>query len=440
MIRNEDFKKYFTPRELSIGPIHAADPNLFKMELKLKLVAHFVERRKRSAKLLLGDVRTKIKDIKACFANEVIQSYEDEDLIWLLFLDGCSMLEFVQSYVDRRISVFGISNGQAALIQQDLFLLENQIPLLVLEVLMDSKINWPCKDNLQNDFFQFIFASNTSNFPRDLKDFKGPVRTPCRKPVHVLDLLRYVIVIHDMTSLDCSREIILICLMTLRCCGSRALYNRYGMNRLSEQNIPEYWSKKQSLRNIQELKTAGIKFKTTQCLKEVSFHSRFFSTGQLKLPTFVVDNSTPHMLLNLVTYEMCLPNNHANKYGYDPNRNINDSWVMSYVNLLDLLIDNEQDVKDLRAADVLRNCLSSDIEAANMINSIGSYCFAPPKDTYEHIKYKIERHYRRRFAIWMAQVCHSHFSSPWTILALLAATAVLALTVVQTYYTVNPKQ
>ena len=72
MIRNEDSKKYFTPRELSIGPIHAADPNLFKMELKLTLVAHFVERRKRLAKLLLGDVRTKIKDIKACFANEVI--------------------------------------------------------------------------------------------------------------------------------------------------------------------------------------------------------------------------------------------------------------------------------------------------------------------------------------------------------------------------------
>ena len=146
------------------------------------------------------------------------------------------------------------------------------------------------------------------------------------------------------------------------------------------------------------------------------------------------------MLLNLVTYEMCLPNNHASEYGYDPNRNKNDSRVTSQVNLLDLLIDNEQDVKDIRAADVLQNCVSSDIEAANIINSIGSYCFSPPMDTYEHIKYKIERHYRRRLAIWTSQVCHSHFSSPWTILALLAAVAVLALTVVQTYYTVNPTQ
>ena len=91
MLRNKIFLEYFKPRELSIIPTHAADPNLFKMELKLKLVAHFVKRRKRSTKLLLGDVRTKIKDIEACFANEVIESYEDEDLIY-----GCCSWTGVQ--------------------------------------------------------------------------------------------------------------------------------------------------------------------------------------------------------------------------------------------------------------------------------------------------------------------------------------------------------
>ncbi|GMN74319.1 hypothetical protein TIFTF001_053838 [Ficus carica] len=143
------------------------------------------------------------------------------------------------------------------------------------------------------------------------------------------------------------------------------------------------------------------------------------------------------MLFNLVAHEMSLPNDQTEKY--DP-KDLNNSWVTSYVNLLDLLIDNEQDVKNLRAADILRKHLSSDIDAANLINSISSYCFVPSKDTYEHIKYGIEKHHRRRCPVWMAQVCHCHFSIPWTILALLAATAVLALAVVQTYYTVNPKQ
>ena len=346
------------------------------------------------------------------------------------------MLEFIHSYVHLSLSVFDICIGQAALIQQDLFFLDNQIPLLVLEVLMDSTINWPCKANLQNDIFSFIFASNNSNFPRDSKDFKEPVFSPSRKPVHVLDLLRFVIVIHDMAITGC--EMFLFCLRVLGCCGAGSLLNFYRRHRSNFRNVPEDWIKKQSFRNVQELKTVGIRFKTTPSLMQVSFHSRFSGTGQLKLPTFVVDNSTPHLLFNLVTYEMSLPNDETKKY--DP-EDLNNSWVTSFVNLLDLLIDNEQDVKDLRAADILRNHLSSDIAAANMINSIGSYCFVPSTDTYEHTKYGIEKHYRRRCPVWMAQVCQSHFSSPWTILALLAATAVLALTVAQTYYTtVNPKK
>ncbi|GMN55198.1 hypothetical protein TIFTF001_024328 [Ficus carica] len=83
---------------------------------------------------------------------------------------------------------------------------------------------------------------------------------------------------------------------------------------------------------------------------------------RLSLPTLVVNNSTQRMLLNLVAHEMCLSSSHPN---YDP-------WITSYVNLLDLLVDNEQDVKDLKAANVLRNCLSSDSDVAHVINSIGS--------------------------------------------------------------------
>ena len=138
--------------------------------------------------------------------------------------------------------------------------------------------------------------------------------------------------------------------------------------------------------------------------------------------------------MNLVAYEMCFHTNVEDK-------NVeNRPWVSSYVNLLDLLIDNEQDVKDLRAAGILENRLSSDIEVAQLINRIGSNCFAPPEDTYRNVKDEIQKHYRRRCAIWTAQVCNTHFSSPWTILALFAATMILGLTAVQTYYAINPKK
>ena len=113
--------------------------------------------------------------------------------------------------------------------------------------------------------------------------------------------------------------------------------------------------------------------------------------------------------------------------------------VASYIRLLDLLIYNEDDVKDLRAANIIRNRLSSDVEVAKLFNSLGSICIAPPDDSYKDVKSDIEKHYKRNFVIWMAQVYRTHFSSPWTILALLAAVTVLVLTATQTYYAIHPK-
>ncbi|XP_024023235.1 UPF0481 protein At3g47200 [Morus notabilis] len=188
-----------------------------------------------------------------------------------------------------------------------------------------------------------------------------------------------------------------------------------------------------SFPNVQELKKAGIEFKPSDSLTTISFRSSFFTTAQLKLPRLVVDNLTVKMLFNLAAYEMCLSEFHPNQ----------KPWFMSYINLLDLLVDDEHDVKDLKAADILPKLHISDAEVANLINGMGSEFLPPDKDTYAHVKKKIEKHCRsrsrRRCALWIAQVYNTHFRSPWTILALFAAMVVLALTFVQTWYSVNPK-
>lgn len=62
MLRNGDLKKYFKPRGLSIGPIYTADPSLFKKELKLKLVAHFIsDQSDRTGDDLLEEIRNNIE-------------------------------------------------------------------------------------------------------------------------------------------------------------------------------------------------------------------------------------------------------------------------------------------------------------------------------------------------------------------------------------------
>ncbi|GMN55365.1 hypothetical protein TIFTF001_024484 [Ficus carica] len=165
------------------------------------------------------------------------------------------------------LNELSISNGQATLIPQDLLLPENQIPFKVLALLMVIGGSQPiyCRpiDKSQKYFVKFIVASNMINFPRNLKDLKRQFKKiDChRNPVHVLDLLWDVITAAGVSTFNCLSFIklllaifcscgLVIPLMICKCVCSKV-----------RREDPEKWSKKQSFRNVQELQTAGIKFK-----------------------------------------------------------------------------------------------------------------------------------------------------------------------------------
>lgn len=442
MLRNKDyFEEHFKPRELSIGPIHAADPNLFKKELKLQLAAHFfegvtekdpavrVEDTVADMKRLLEGLNRQIKELRECYDKKVTASYSDDELTWLLFLDGCAMLVFIHSYVNQELKVFNISNGQAALIQRDLFLLENQIPYQVLQELIKYHEEPERNIDLKQDLFTFFKTS--SIIPK--KPEKPSVlhqRSSSSTAVendHLLAVHRKVLLhlsddprLHKLLMKFRHIACCVVCCFCCPCLVSNFLCCM--IDRITKLfDPPQSFNKMLSFRKVQELKTAGIKFKAIDSL-HIRFKSRYFSVaGHLFLPTLVVDDSTESILLNLVAYELSMDKNGDEGI-------FRRSWVTSYVNLLNLLIDNEQDVKDLRAAGVIRNCLNNDKEVADLIERIGSYCFPPARDTYGAIKERIEHHCRRRCAIWVAQVFNTHFSSPWSVVALLAATLVLVLT------------
>jgi hypothetical protein len=182
----------------------------------------------------------------------------------------------------------------------------------------------------------------------------------------------------------------------------------------------------QSYRNVQELKSAGIQLKRSKCrsLRNVSFTRRFnFYPGYLWLPPITVDDSTGPKFMNLIAYEMCLDFK-------------NDFGISSYISFLDSLIDEANDVKDLRKAHVLHNFLGSDQEVADLFNAIGTD-LVPNAEAYKDVKFQIQGYYDNNWMTWMAQFFHDHFSSPWTILAFLGVLLGLALTATQTWYAVD---
>ncbi|MBA0878435.1 hypothetical protein Goshw_011238, partial [Gossypium schwendimanii] len=171
--------------------------------------------------------------------------------------------------------------------------------------------------------------------------------------------------------------------------------------------------------NVKELKKAGIWLEESETsnLTDISFNHIFFF-GKLRLPPISVDDST----MNLIAYEMC-PD-------FD-----NDFTVTSYLCFLDLLIDEAEDVKDLRDASILYNGLGSDAEVAKLFNKMNTD-LVPSAMIYSDVKEKIHGHCKNPYINYAAQGYHTYFRSPWTFLAFVGAITALLLGALQTYYTI----
>ncbi|KAE9445182.1 hypothetical protein C3L33_22919, partial [Rhododendron williamsianum] len=145
-----------------------------------------------------------------------------------------------------------------------------------------------------------------------------------------------------------------------------------------------------SRRSAKDFKTVGIHCKPSSSYQftDIEFKSKF-SYGILTLPKIIIDDTTKSMLLNLAAYEAC-PDN------------ANDMGVTSYICFMDSIIDQDEDVKELRP------------------------------HTYLQVKSGIEKHHRISWKSWIAEWHHSYFRSPWACIAVAAAILAITLSVVQT--------
>ena len=136
---HKDFQKYCEPRVVSIGPIHHGKPKYrLAEEYKLTLAENFIEESGKTDKELYMVIKNNIKELRKCFDEKVIHNYNDEALSWMLFVDGCATLKFIDSVADNNVKRFQIKNGQVAFVRQDLFLLENQLPYQILDDLIKN--------------------------------------------------------------------------------------------------------------------------------------------------------------------------------------------------------------------------------------------------------------------------------------------------------------
>ncbi|KAM1306752.1 hypothetical protein ACFX2H_009097 [Malus domestica] len=381
MLRDhKNFDKCFEPRVVALGPYHHGKEKYEQAEkVKLLLTANFLKDSDQTtnAETLLKKVGDKINDLRECYDEKATKDYDDEALAWMLFVDGCSTLEFMYKY--EKLEEFKIKRDQVAFAEQDMLLLENQLPYRLLKWLIKkSKIHQELNTSIER------FIRMHGGAPRD------PATK--REPTHLLDLLR------------------------TRMVGCPPSPSTKSGRRSTEGG--------HSFRNVQELQAAGIHFRysKTNSLRAISFKLRFQCCGFLYLPIIKVDDSMRPKFMNMIAYEMCSDFQ-------------NDFEVTSYIGFLDSLIDHPDDVKHLRKKGILLNLLGSDEEVAQLFNEIATD-LVPNNVIYRNVKTQIEDHYKTKWKTWMAQFFHDHFNSPWTFLAFIGVLLGLGLSGIQTWYAV----
>ncbi|KAK2996416.1 hypothetical protein RJ639_025660, partial [Escallonia herrerae] len=196
-----------TPRAVSIGPLHKDDEHLREdMENHKKGYMHSLFRRtRRSDETIEADVeRAKnecvdamlgvVEKARACYeASPELRAYDDVEFAEMLILDGCFLLELFYKSREEGFDDDSIFSNRLLYLDiiRDLVLLENQIPLFVLDELFDCTLKRikgnPSSGDVYPSLTTFIldYFANLNIFEAIQMKKKGTSTSNC----HILGLL-----------------------------------------------------------------------------------------------------------------------------------------------------------------------------------------------------------------------------------------------------------
>nr|GMD13262.1 UPF0481 protein At3g47200-like [Ipomoea batatas] len=301
--------------------------------------------------------------------NGITYPNNDEELIDMLLLDGCFVVEFVLKCKeggngDPRRNV----EGKKA--RGDMLLFENQLPFEVLSAIY-KKMNIGNTEEVPNfiRLVKFAFASLAPKFT--INNFHDD-----NKPQQPMDLL------HVVYSLCLPRN-------------AQTLISQAAKG--NEENM---WLKLNHMNSATELKEVGVGFYKTGLVYHmpkkyenipspeftgaISLFDITFHNGAMTIPCFKVDNFTELFFRNMIALEQRCDA-------------LNPKYFTDYARLMDHLLDTNKDVSLLRKNGIIQNLLDEDRKVAYIFNNLmNGEVDTPSTNFYFASVYKdVDEHYSR---------------------------------------------
>ncbi|XBI22473.1 hypothetical protein VPH35_063489 [Triticum aestivum] len=325
----KNVERLFSPDIIAIGPYHRDEPRLQSMEDIKKMAANefCCSSTAHQVRDFYLNVQEVAEQARESYAHDV--RLNDDDFTAMLFFDGCFLLQFMTMVaLDRGPQKLWkmpqLSENWMQRISRDILLVENQIPWVVLEALM----------RLKHVLVDRYIADTISNF--DVKGAKPQV--DCEgadryQPFHLLDLVR-----HRQIGPFRSRMVA----VADEAEAPRPILNISSALELAEVGV-----------HITAGKTAR--------LSDMGVGKKNPLFGNLWLPPVYLSELTMSLLINMAAFEMLQGGTSDADYG-----------ASSYMQIMAVLMNREDDVRELRAKRILYPVFS-DQETLDFFKSVCPY-------------------------------------------------------------------
>ncbi|KAG2668451.1 hypothetical protein I3760_15G161500 [Carya illinoinensis] len=341
-------KKAYVPKIVSIGPFHYNEPSLRAMQIeKRRFLDRLVQNQtgqlihEESLKNAMRELEEKTKK----FYADDFQTIEPDEFVQMMLLDGCFIVELLCFYEkNREGEPLFKTRWMQTNISRDLILLENQLPMFVLQKIFELTPNLMGETTLNTLALRFFEPLR----PGKEKFEEGMLNKHANSEyIHLLALFHSSLISGDKT------------------------YPQQPTKSEKEKKhlrLPgKGW-----VHNAKTLSYASIKFQgKSSCILDIQL------TGKtLKISTMVIDDSTSPVLRNLIAYEQ-------NNCDVTP-------YFCCLALFLDSIVDTVEDVKILCNAEIIKHAMGRDEEVANLFNRLTKELVFDINEEYCYMTKEIE--------------------------------------------------
>ncbi|KAF8389167.1 hypothetical protein HHK36_025860 [Tetracentron sinense] len=473
----------YIPQQVALGPYHHWRSELYELDRYKLSSARRTAKQFRNIKLqnLVEHFAEHEANIRACYHSYL--DFGGETLAWMFAVDASFLLEYLQIYaVKNGASLTRVSSKMTHLVDytrrkiahhvilRDIIMLENQIPLFLLRDLHRF-----CELEKPDEVLAVMLVGLCKDLcPIKMLDYSH-IGEECLRAAHLLELLYYMVVpelqvtveIEDIEKANelendgcCKKALNSVCsilcflnLVPIRCLGKICksenfrlviklpwniikqilkVANKNRIQRLisSVKKVAEQVETVPSQRedesplieeltipSVTELSHSGIKFRPSKGgLGTIEFDK---ASATFYLPILKLNENSEVVLRNLIAYEASI----APKV----------IVFTRYTELMNGIIDSEEDVKLLREAGIILNCLKSDEEVATLWNCMSKSVETTKVPILDKVIKEVNTYHSATWNVKTNSFMKRYVFGSWKCLTFLAANLLLLLTVVQAF-------